>query len=79
MLQESVLEEVGRMNWGTFKPRLAEAIIAHLAPIQTNYARVVEDQTMLDKVRDLYRYGWSSFYCRSGQQTHARVGAAVRC
>jgi len=49
--QESVAEEVAQMNWGTFKPKLGEAIIAHLAPIQAKYNEVMQDPAILDKVQ----------------------------
>ena len=39
------------MNWGAFKPKLAEAIIAHLEPIQARYSEVMADPAILDKVR----------------------------
>lgn len=48
--QESVQQEVSQMNWGQFKPKLADAIIAHLAPIQARYKEVTADPTVLDKV-----------------------------
>jgi len=48
--KESVAEEVAQMNWGTFKPKLGEAIIAHLAPIQAKYNEVMQDPAILDKV-----------------------------
>ena len=38
------------MNWGTFKPKLGEAIVAHLAPIQAKYNEVMQDPSILDKV-----------------------------
>lgn len=50
-LQESVVQEVGQLNWGAFKPKLAEATIAHLEPIQKTYNEVMEDAAVLDKVR----------------------------
>lgn len=54
-MQMSVMEEVGSMNWGAFKPKVAEAIIAHLEPIQAKYAEVMSDPSALDKVcRSLY-------------------------
>mmetsp|Transcript_11020 Transcript_11020/g.35002 ORF Transcript_11020/g.35002 Transcript_11020/m.35002 type:complete len:455 (-) Transcript_11020:23-1387(-) len=48
--QDEVLAECGGMNWGTFKPLLADALIAHLEPIQTRYAEVMEDEGYLDGV-----------------------------
>ena len=50
-VQEAVLREVGHLNWGSFKPRLTEATIAHLKPIQARYQEVISDPTVLDKVR----------------------------
>ena len=46
----SVMEEVSNMNWGAFKPKVAEAIVAHLEPIQAKYAEVMSDPSALDKV-----------------------------
>lgn len=36
------MREVGPLQWGQFKPRLAEALVEHLAPIRTNYAEVMK-------------------------------------
>jgi len=47
---ESVMKEVGQLRWGDFKPRLAEAMVAHLAPIRTNYAELMKDTTYLNDV-----------------------------
>lgn len=49
--QESALEEVGGLSWGAFKPLLADAVIAHLAPLQQRYADVMADPGYLDQVR----------------------------
>jgi tryptophanyl-tRNA synthetase len=45
-----ILNEVGNMNWGQFKPILAEAIIQHLTPIQERYATIKTDGAYLDTV-----------------------------
>lgn len=45
-----VLAEVGGMRWGDFKPRLADAVVAHLQPIQQRYAEVMEDEGALDAI-----------------------------
>jgi tryptophanyl-tRNA synthetase len=45
--KEDILEEVKDMSWGEFKPVLAEAIIAHLEPIQKKYYQVREDEEYL--------------------------------
>lgn len=60
--QESALEEVGGLSWGAFKPVLADAVIAHLAPLQQRYADVMADPGYLDQVRrgapHLHEFGW---------------------
>ena len=38
------------MRWGDFKPRLADALVAHLQPIQRRYAEVMEDEGALDAI-----------------------------
>ena len=38
------------MNWGTFKPLIAEAVIEHLTPIQTRYHELMNDRPYLYKV-----------------------------
>lgn len=48
--QEAVAAEVASMRWSDFKPALADAVIAHLEPIQKRYAEVVSEQGYLDQV-----------------------------
>mmetsp|Transcript_11464 Transcript_11464/g.14978 ORF Transcript_11464/g.14978 Transcript_11464/m.14978 type:complete len:420 (+) Transcript_11464:88-1347(+) len=48
--KEDVLAECQDMNWGTFKPLLADAVVNHLEPIQAKYNEVMEDQTYLKEV-----------------------------
>jgi len=50
MSQEAVLQEVGSMRWGEFKPVLTDALVEHLRPIQARYNEVVSDQAYLDSV-----------------------------
>lgn len=45
--KEDILEEVKDMTWGEFKPVLAEAIVAHLEPIQKRYHQVRQDKEYL--------------------------------
>eukprot|EP00574_Skeletonema_japonicum_P012272 CAMPEP_0201717930 /NCGR_PEP_ID=MMETSP0593-20130828/3571_1 /ASSEMBLY_ACC=CAM_ASM_000672 /TAXON_ID=267983 /ORGANISM="Skeletonema japonicum, Strain CCMP2506" /LENGTH=440 /DNA_ID=CAMNT_0048208107 /DNA_START=97 /DNA_END=1416 /DNA_ORIENTATION=+ len=45
--REDILEEVKDMKWGEFKPLLAEAVVAHLEPIQKRYAEVRADEEYL--------------------------------
>lgn len=48
--KEDILEEVGDMSWGQFKPHLGEAIIAHLKPIQDRYYEVRSDPETLEAI-----------------------------
>ena len=43
-----MLAEVEGMQWGTFKPLLAEAIVQHLDPIQTRYREIMAHPSDLD-------------------------------
>ena len=48
--KEAILQEVSGMNWGTFKPLLADAVVAHLEPIQKKYFEVMSDEAYLEGV-----------------------------
>jgi tryptophanyl-tRNA synthetase len=48
----AVEEEVEHMEWSAFKPRLADALVAQLAPIQARYADVLGDRAGLQAVLD---------------------------
>lgn len=48
--RDEILSEVGDMSWGSFKPVLADAVVAHLEPIQKKYNEVMADQGYLDDV-----------------------------
>ena len=50
MTQEEVLAECGSMRWGDFKPRLTEAVIEHLSPIQGRYNEIRADPAYLEGV-----------------------------
>jgi tryptophanyl-tRNA synthetase len=47
---EAAAAEVGGLSWGDFKPRLAEAVVEHLRPLQAGYARFAGDPAGLDAV-----------------------------
>jgi tryptophanyl-tRNA synthetase len=38
------------MSWGSFKPILADAVVAHIEPIQKKYNEVIADEVYLNKV-----------------------------
>jgi len=48
--KEEVLTECGSMRWGSFKPLLADALVAHLEPIQNRYRDVTADPAYLDAI-----------------------------
>ena len=48
--KEDIIEEVKDMNWGQFKPVLADAIINHLEPIQERYYEVRNDEEGLKQI-----------------------------
>jgi tryptophanyl-tRNA synthetase len=49
--REEVENEIAGMEgWGTFKPALTEAVIAHLEPIQSEYNKIITDTEYLTRV-----------------------------
>lgn len=53
--REEVLAECESMRWGQFKPHLADAIVAHLEPIQARYNELMADRDQVNAVlRDGY-------------------------
>ena len=48
--KEDIMEEVKDLNWGDFKPLLADAVVAHLEPIQKRYEEVRSDEGELNKI-----------------------------
>ena len=48
--RNDIIEEVKNMNWGEFKPILAEAIVNHLEPIQMKYNEVRNNEEYLMEV-----------------------------
>jgi tryptophanyl-tRNA synthetase len=38
------------MRWSEFKPKLAEAVIASLHPLQTRYKEIMDDPSYLESV-----------------------------
>lgn len=50
MTKEAVITEVSTLRWGDFKPRLADALVNHLQPIQTKYHELMSDVSYIDSV-----------------------------
>jgi tryptophanyl-tRNA synthetase len=48
--QEEVIAECGTMRWGDFKPKLTEAVIEHLSPIQGRYKEIMDEPGYLEGV-----------------------------
>jgi tryptophanyl-tRNA synthetase len=51
-MQEEVMSDIQGKNWGAFKPMLADALIAHLEPIQSKYQAIMADPSHVDAVLD---------------------------
>ncbi len=50
MSVDQVLAEHGGAQFGTFKPALADLAVAHLAPISTEMARLMDDTAEIDRI-----------------------------
>lgn len=50
MSVDEVLAEYGGAQFGTFKPALADLAVAHLSPISTEMARLMDDTTEIDRI-----------------------------
>eukprot|EP00897_Mesotaenium_endlicherianum_P008078 jgi/Mesen1/7299/ME000374S06661 len=48
--KEEVAAEVRDLSWGAFKPLLADALVAHLEPVQKRYQDVVADPAYVDSI-----------------------------
>jgi len=48
--KQEVMAETSEMSWGTFKPLLADALVAHLEPIQQKYAALMADEAYMEQV-----------------------------
>ena len=47
---EEAARQVAECSWGEFKPRLAEAVVEHLRPLQSRYAEIIGDSGELERV-----------------------------
>ena len=70
-MQEAVAKECAGLRWGDFKPRLADSIVAHLAPVQERYEEVTRDPSVLEQVLPLQQ-AWVHRHtaCREGDDKH---------
>ncbi|MAY88030.1 MAG: tryptophan--tRNA ligase [Pseudooceanicola sp.] len=50
MTVDQVLAEVGGMQFGAFKPKLAELAVERLAPISTEMSRLMDDTAEIDRI-----------------------------
>jgi tryptophanyl-tRNA synthetase len=48
--RQDILDQVQELSWGDFKPVLADAVIAHLEPIQQRYHAVRKDDQYLHQI-----------------------------
>jgi tryptophanyl-tRNA synthetase len=66
--REEIMERFGSSTWGKFKPELADAIIAHLEPIQNRYHEIRQDPPYLEGV---LREGADAANAVANQTLHA--------
>ncbi|CAM9685522.1 unnamed protein product [Chrysoparadoxa australica] len=50
MTQDEVMADVEGLTWGTFKPRLADACVSHLSPMQQRFKEIMDDKAYLNEV-----------------------------
>lgn len=48
--EEEVERQMKSLTWSQFKPRLADALISHLAPIQRRYNDIIADEENLESI-----------------------------
>jgi tryptophanyl-tRNA synthetase len=48
--RQQILDDVQDLKWGQFKPLLADAVVAHVEPIQRRYGEVMADPRYLQQV-----------------------------
>lgn len=48
--KSQVAEECAELSWGQFKPKLTDAVVAHLEPIQTKYHQTMADEASLNEI-----------------------------
>jgi tryptophanyl-tRNA synthetase len=48
--REEVAQETAAMTWGAFKPLLADALVAHMHPMQKRYTELMADREHLETV-----------------------------
>lgn len=65
---------VSEMNWGTFKPLLADSVIAHLSPIQRRYAEIMQDRTYLESVLEEGRQAANGIATQTLKQVKTAMG-----
>ena len=71
--RDAVAQECGAMGWGSFKPLLADTVVAALEPIQTRYRDLREDPSTLLAVLEQGRQAATAV----AEQTLARLRPAL--
>ncbi len=72
-----ILAEVSTMNWGSFKPLLAETVIEHLKPVQIRYQEIMKDTNYLQSVLNQGSEEASHQACKTLKQVKEAVGLYV--
>lgn len=71
---ETVATECAEDNWGTFKGKLTESLVEYLTPIQSEYRRILDDETYLKDVLDQGRQKAGDVAARTLQHVEASMG-----
>jgi tryptophanyl-tRNA synthetase len=72
--REAAAAECSAMGWGQFKPRLAEATVAALDPIQKRYHELMEDRAQLLAVLETGRERAGAVADASAQRVRSALG-----
>lgn len=48
--KDEVERDIRGLSWGSFKPLLTDAVVAHLSPIQNRYHEIISDRAFLNSV-----------------------------
>lgn len=72
--KEDIAKEVASMNWGSFKGILADAVVAHLQPIQNKYNDLMQNKDYLEDVLQKGRADASAIADRTLSEVKDAVG-----
>ena len=75
---EAILREVSDLSWGAFKPRLTDAVVAHLEPIQRAYKEIAADQHYLSQTLKQGAYRADEIATRTLDDAKSAMGINIK-